>query len=109
MTTPSYDVPPVWLPNEATHRRLLGQGVQNLFQGKMNATTKVTLTVSSTTTTVIDSRIGASTSIHFSATTADAAAALPGLYVSAQQKGQATLTHASSSSTDRTFNVLLIG
>lgn len=104
-----YDVPPVSLPNEAQHRRMIAQCLQGAMQGKVNAVTQVTLTPGATTTTLTDSRIGATTGIFFSALTADAAAAIPGLYVSAQQKGSATLTHASSSSADRTFNVLLIG
>jgi hypothetical protein len=104
-----YPLAPQTLPNEKEHRRLIAQTANLAMQGKLNAVTQVTLTASSTTTTLTDARIGANTGIFFSPLTADAAAALGGLYVSAQQKGQATLTHASTASVDRTFNVLLIG
>ncbi|WP_221307251.1 hypothetical protein [Paraburkholderia atlantica] len=75
----------------------------------MNVVIQVTLTPSATTTTVSDSRIGANTGLFFSPLTANAAAALSGLYVSSQKNGAATLTHANTATVDRTFNVLLIG
>jgi hypothetical protein len=104
-----YPLVPETMPNEVEHRRQLAQRVNGALQGKLNAVTQVTLTPSSTTTTMTDARIGASTFISFQPLTADAAGALSGLYVSSQKSGQATITHASASSVDRTFNVLLIG
>lgn len=106
-----YPLVPETMPNEVEHRRQLAQGVNGTRSGKLNAVTQVTLTANSTITTLTDSRIGATTGIFLSPLTADAAAALSGLWVNQalQQNGQATLTHASAASTDRTFNVLLIG
>jgi hypothetical protein len=109
MSTKGYPLVQETMPNEVEHRRLLAQGVNGARQGKLNAVTQVTLTANSTTTTLTDARIGATTGIYFSSLTADAAAALSGLFVSSQKNGQATLTHASAASVDRTFNVLLIG
>lgn len=83
--------------------------VLNLTNGKMNATGSVTLTASVATTTLTDARIGGSSVILFSPTTANAAGALGGLYVSAKAKGSATLTHASTATTDRTFDYVVIG
>ncbi|MEB2554046.1 hypothetical protein [Burkholderia cenocepacia] len=97
------------MPNEKEHRRQIAQLANNLLQGKMNTVIQVTLTPSTTTTTVSDKRIGANTGLFFSALTANAAGALTGLYVSSQKNGSATLTHANTATTDRTFNVLLIG
>lgn len=97
------------LSDEKEHRRQIAQLANNLLQGKLNTVIQVTLTPSSTTTTVTDKRIGAYTGLFFSPLTADAAAAQAGLYVSSQQNGSATLTHASTATADRTFNVLLIG
>lgn len=108
MTT-GYQSPPDLMSNEQEHRRQLAQALRNVMQGKLNAVLKVTLTANATTTTVTDDRIGANTGIFFSPLTANAAGAISGLYVSAQQKGQATLTHANTATTDRTFNALLIG
>lgn len=105
-----YDVPEVFLPDEKQHRRRLGQALQNAMAGKLNAVTQVTLAANATSTTLTDARIGANTFIGFTPTTLNAVTALTsGLYVSAKQKGSATLTHASSTHTDQTFDVLLIG
>jgi hypothetical protein len=105
-----YPLVPETMPNEVEHRRQLAQGVNGTRQGKMNAVAQVTLTPSSTTTTLIDARIGATTGIFFSPLTQNAVTAtISGLHVSAQKNGQATLTHASAAAVDQTFNVLLIG
>jgi hypothetical protein len=109
MTTKGYQPPPQYLPDAKEHRRQLAQAVALVMAGKMNATAQITLTPSATSTQIIDSRIGASTWIGLSPLTADAAAAASSVYVSAQQKGQATLTHASAASADRIFSLLLIG
>jgi hypothetical protein len=80
-----------------------------LLRGKMNAVTTVTLTANATTTTLTDQRIGGGTYIGLSPTTANAAGALGTTYISAKAAGSATITHANAASTDRTFDVLLIG
>jgi hypothetical protein len=104
-----YPLVPEMMANAVEHRRQLAQRANGALRGKLNAVTQLTLTPSSTTTTFTDARIGANTFIGFSPLTADAAAAMTGLYVSSQKNGSATLTHASASSVDRTFNILLIG
>jgi hypothetical protein len=109
MTVKGYPLVPEVMPNEKEHRRALARAANGATGGKLNAVTQVTLAASSTTTVVTDARIGANTFIGFSPLTSDAAAALSGLYVSSQKQGQATLTHASAASTDRTFSVVLIG
>lgn len=109
MTIKGYQGVPLMLPNEQEHRRQIAQAVNQQLTGKLNAVLQVTLTPNSATTTVIDKRIGANTFLGFSPLSADAAAALSGLYVSTQANGTATLTHANTATVDRTFNVLLIG
>jgi len=110
MTQKGYQGVPQMLPDEKEHRRQLAQAVNNQLAGKLNAVILVTLTPSSTSTTVIDARIGANTFIGFSPRTANAVtAAISGLFVSSKKNGQATLTHASSANADQTFDVLLIG
>jgi hypothetical protein len=105
-----YPLVPETMPNEVEHRRQLAQGVNGARQGKMNAVTQVTLTPSSTTTTLTDSRIGATTGIFFSPLTLNAVTAqASGLRVTSKKNGQATLTHASAAAVDQTFDVLLIG
>ncbi|RKP56360.1 hypothetical protein [Pararobbsia silviterrae] len=109
MSTQGYPLVPLSMKNEAQHRQALALTTNNAAQGKINVSSQVTLAAGATTTTVKDSRIGATTVISFCPLTADAAAALSGLYVSAQVKGQMTLTHANTASTDRTFAVTFIG
>ena len=109
MSNRGYQAVTLSLSDEKEHRRQIAQLANNLLQGKLNTVIQVTLTASSATTTVTDKRIGAYTGLFFSPLTADAAAAQSGLYVSAQQNGSATLTHANNAQVDRTFNVLLIG
>ncbi|MFM0263328.1 hypothetical protein [Paraburkholderia sediminicola] len=110
MSIKGYPLVPETMANEVEHRRQLAQRANGALQGKLNAVTQVTLTPSSTTTTLTDARIGATTGIFFSPLTNDAVTAqISGLRVSARQKGQATLTHASAAAIDQTFDVLLIG
>jgi hypothetical protein len=109
MTQRGYQGVPEVLTDSVEHRRQLARLANNLLQGKFNSVIQITLTANSGTTIVIDKRIGANTGLFFSPLTADAAAALSGLYVSSQANGTATLTHANTATTDRTFNVLLIG
>lgn len=95
-------------PN-ATDLRSIVAVVIRLLQGKMNATTSVTLAAGTTTTTLTDQRIGPGSYVGLSPTTANAAGAVATTYVSAKTKGAATITHANAGSTDRTFDVLIIG
>lgn len=83
--------------------------VNRINGGKFNATGEVTLTDSDTETTLTDPRIGPSSFISFMPLTADALTAFPNLYVSAQENGEATLTHASDASTEQTFRYVVIG
>lgn len=83
--------------------------VNSLRDGKVNSTGSVTLTASSATTTVSDLRAGQDSVILFMPTTANAAAAVGGLYVSARGKQSFTLTHANNAQTDRTFAYVVLG
>ena len=104
-----YDGVPETMADAKEHLRRIARLGNNLLQGKTNNVIQVTLAANVTTTTVTDKRIGAYTGLFFSPLTANAAAAQAGLYVSGQVNGSATLTHANTATTDRTFNVLLVG
>lgn len=106
---PEVPIPAEDLPDEREHRRQLSRGVKAALQGKSNNTGSLTLTASSTTTSVSDSRLGVASVLLLSPATANAAGALGGLYVSAQGKGTATLTHASTAAVDKTFSFAIIG
>jgi hypothetical protein len=109
MTTTGYPTAPQAMTNEVEHRRKIAQTANLAIGGKLNAVLQVTLAANSATTTVTDKRIGANTFFGFQPTTADAAAALSGLWVSPPSNGTATINHANNAQVDRTFNVLLIG
>lgn len=112
---PGYQGVPEVGADQKEHSRRIARAVNGLLQGKMNAVTTVTLTANAATTTLTDARITANSFIGFMPTTANAAAALSGLYVSAQVSanglaaGYATLNHANNAQTDKTFKVLIIG
>ncbi len=95
-------VPQTWADGPE-HRRKLAQGINELMDGKHNATGSVTLTAASATTTLTDRRIGTDSVITFMATTANAAAGITALYVTARGDGTATLNHANNAQADRTY------
>lgn len=97
------------IADEKEHRRQIARLANSLLQGKTNNVIQVTLNPSATTTVITDKRIGANTGIFLSPLSANAAGAIAGLYVSSQTNGSATLTHANTATTDRTFNALLVG
>jgi pyrroline-5-carboxylate reductase len=83
--------------------------IRGIQAGKLNCTTTVTLAANVTTTTLTDARIGAASVILFMPTTSNAAGAMTNLYVSARAEGSATLTHSNTATTDRTFDVVILG
>ena len=103
----SYDTVRIDNENAVEHRREIAEAVNSVLQGKLNAVDTVTLTVSSATTTLLDSRIGPDSFIGFMPTTANAAA--EALYVSSRGDQTATITHANNAQADRTFAFLVIG
>ena len=96
------------LPNERQHRRQIAKVLRSAMRGQLNCSLSVTLTESATTTTITDARISTQTCISLMPTTANAANALATTYITCTQ-GSATITHASDTSTDRTFTAALIG
>lgn len=84
-------------------------GVNNLLRGKMNVVTSITLTASATSTVINDPRIGAASAIILIPRTANAAAAYATTFIGVKGKETATITHASTSATDRTFDVVILG
>lgn len=86
----------------------LTSAVNNILNGKINSISSVTLTANTTTTTVADLRCTASSVISLMPTSSNAAAALATTYITVT-KQSFTITHANTSSTDRTFNYAVLG
>jgi hypothetical protein len=85
--------------------------IQQLANGRSNATGVVTLATGATTTTVSNVNCAAGSTVHLTATTADAAAALATTFVppATVSKQQFVINHASSSLADRTFFYVCLG
>ena len=84
----------------------LANVVNGILDGKVNSTGSVTLANSATTTTLSDDRIGGNSVILFMQTTSDASTVT--IHVTGRQKGQATLNHASATTT-RSFDYVIFG
>lgn len=85
------------------------ESINALIDGKANVTGTVTLTANSATTTVSDNKFESGMVPVFVPTTANAAAALGGMYVSARTQGGFTLTHANNAQTDKSFLYVRFG
>lgn len=79
------------------------ESINGLIDGKQDVAGECTLTASATSTVVTDNRFESTMVPHFTPTTANAAGALAGMYVSARTNGSFTLTHANTGATDKTF------
>jgi hypothetical protein len=83
--------------------------IQQLEQGRSNATGICTLTPSATSTTVPAPNCAANSRVFLFPRSANAAAALATTYHSATANGAFTLTHASNAQTDRVFSFVALG
>ncbi len=108
---PLSEGPPDSLRGAASERwvRRIVDTVNRSLSGKLNVTLSVTLTANSASTIIKDARISAFSALMFAPLTANAAAeqAAGGLYVSAQQSGQATIQHANNAQSDRRFRLCI--
>lgn len=109
MPSPGFPAVEEVFPDSKEHRRRLARAINRQLSGKLNATLEVTLAAGATTTTVTDVRLTYYSALIFSPLTATAAAAMTKVYVSAQENGEATLTHDNTADTDRTFRLTIIG
>lgn len=85
--------------------------INQLAQGRSNAVGTVTLTHdgATTTTTVTANTCGPNSAVFLSPTTAHAATALSGTYISAVAAKSFTITHAATSNSDVTFYWVALG
>ena len=89
--------------------RKVAEILNNVMLGRTNNTGTVTLDANSATTTLTDKRLGPKSVITFMPTTANGAAAMTNLYVSARGKQTATLTHSNTADADKSFNFSISG
>ncbi len=91
--------------------RGISEVLNRVLTGKMNVTVDLVLTPNSTSTTIIDARLSATTVITFCPLTANAAAELAAgtLYVASRQSGMMVIAHAANAQDDRIFDTTIIG
>jgi hypothetical protein len=85
--------------------------VNRLLQGKFNNTFQFTLNENTTSTQIQYPLIGTGSSAFFMPLTANAAAEIAAgtMYVSSRAKGALVISHANAATTDRTFNIMIVG
>lgn len=83
--------------------------INEILKGRANNVGEVTLTASATSTTISDIRIKLTMTAVLIPRTANAAAALTNVYISAVADGSITLTHSNTATVDRTFDYILHG
>jgi len=96
-------------PTGAVSPRRLADAINAALQGRIESRGSVTLTAGATTTTVDHPLAHAESVILLMPTTANAAAALANVYVSARASRTFTLTHANNAQVDRTFEFMVLG
>lgn len=85
------------------------ESINGLIDGKADVTGSVTLTANSATTAVVDNKFESNMVPVFVPLTANAAAAIGGMYVSTRTQGGFTLTHANDANTDKEFAYVRFG
>lgn len=83
--------------------------ILQMAAGRSNATGQVSLGASVTSTVVTATNCASSSVVFLFPMTAHAAAAVASTYVSAVANGSFTITHASDTTTDRTFGYVCLG
>lgn len=97
------------LPPFGGDQRSVAEIVNGIMNGKTNNIGRITLTQSSTTTTLADSRIGVDSVILFTPLSSHSASEMAHLYISAQTNGLATITHRNTGHADLNFQYIVVG
>jgi hypothetical protein len=102
---------PATYRDATSHLRLVVNALRELANGRVDSASEVTLTANAATTVVADPRVGPTTKVFLSPTTANAAAEQGAgtMYVSAKGDGTFTITHANNAQTDRGFDYVVLG
>jgi len=95
-------------PLGTTDLKSIIRSLMQLASGRSNATGTVTLAANATSTLVNDQNCAAGSAIQLMPMTADAAAALSGIFIAASN-GSFVINHASNAQTDRQFTYAIHG
>lgn len=94
---------PIAHPDPQLLTYLIAETVNKLLSGRANNVGSITLTAGATSTVVEDNQFESAMVPLLIPTSANAATAISGLYVSARVNGSFTLTHANTADLDKTF------
>lgn len=108
-TAPSFDPVPNAPLQWSRMWALRVQDMVNVLLRKANCAADLTLTANAASTTMTDARLSAFSVLTFMPTTATAATALAGLYVTNMNTGSCTVNHANTADTDKIFRVGIHG
>lgn len=103
--TPVPGAPPEW--DSAWATRIVA--AVNLLLGKLSNTADLTLDANATMTAFSHPRLSVASTLVFMPLTANAATAKGTIYVTDQNNGVATINHANTADTDKTFRVFING
>lgn len=95
-------------PSEIEPHRIVAV-VRQLIEGRSNAVGIVTLTASAASTVVTAPNCGPMSAVFLMPTTANAAAIVAAMYVSAVAAGSFTVTHTNNANADKTFFWVALG
>jgi hypothetical protein len=96
------------LPKAGGNPREISEIVNNLVEGKSNNTGEFSTTISATTTTLYDERIGYNSVILFMPLSHDSSQEIKDIYFTNFAQGSCTVNHGSHGTT-RTFRYLIVG
>ena len=100
------------LPPAGTPLRQAVMAINQLMEGRSNATGTVTLTAGATSTTYVVDTVNENAQVFLFPKTANAAAALATTYAAISRiagVNTVTVSHANTGTTDRTFALLVLG
>jgi hypothetical protein len=101
---------PIYNTNLAVFQRQVATAINSVQAGKANVVGQITLNPSSTTTTLVDTRIRIGGFIQLQPNTLNASvASIAGIWFSNITDGSLTINHPSNAHTDQSFNYLVIG
>ena len=95
--------------DEAEHRRILAESINELREGKINAVGSITFTANAATTTLTDRRVGPNSRVLLMPTTENAATAMNTWWITGRGDGTAVVNHANNAQTDRSFDFVVLG
>lgn len=99
--------PPTW-PDPLEHARKIALAVRGLMRGESNNVERATLTVNTTETVLTVDRCGPDSVAILVPLTSSAAASVASVYTVCGFQ-QVTIYHDSSSATNRTFGLVIVG